>query len=106
DVKLKTTDAANTSSFTGSTNWSNGALPSAGNAYYTTNFTLRTPNPTASGNNYVFGGDSLSIDLGGRLLGKIGNNTANNTTFGTITVANLILNGGTLDQAGANSDNS
>ncbi|WP_237712349.1 autotransporter-associated beta strand repeat-containing protein [Pedosphaera parvula] len=106
DIKLKTTDAANTSSFTGSTNWSNGAVPSVGNAYYTTNFTLRTPNPTASGNNYVFGGDSLSVDPGGRLLGKIGNNAANNTTFGTITVANLILNGGTLDQAGANGDNS
>jgi fibronectin-binding autotransporter adhesin len=106
DVKLKTTDAAGTSSLTGATNWSNNALPSAGNAYYTTNFTIRTPNPTTSGNNYVFGGDSLSIDPGGRLLGKIGNNAANNTTFGTITVANLILNGGTLDQAGANSDNS
>src|SRR5215469_13821595 len=57
DVKLKTTDAAGTSSFTVGTNWSNNALPSAGNAYYTTNFTLRTPNPTTSGNNYVFGGD-------------------------------------------------
>lgn len=106
DVKLKTNDAANTSSLNGSTNWSNNALPSAGNAYFTTNFVLRTPNPTASGNNYVFGGDSLSIDTGGRFLGKIGNNVANNTTVGTITVNNLILNGGIFDQAGANSDNS
>lgn len=106
DVKLKTNDAANTSSLNGSTNWSNNALPSVGNAYFTTNFVLRTPNPTVSGNNYVFGGDSLSIDTGGRFLGKIGNNVANNTTVGTITVNNLILNGGIFDQAGANSDNS
>jgi hypothetical protein len=106
DVRLKTSDAANTTSFTGSTNWSNNSVPSAGNAYYTTNFTLRTPNPTTTGNNYIFGGDSLSIDPGGRFLGKIGNNVAGNTTVATITVNNLILNGGVFDQAGANSDNS
>jgi len=106
NVSLKTSDAQATTSFTGSTNWSNGAAPSAGNNYFTGAFTLRTPNPTASGNNYVFGGDSLSIDSGGRFLGKIGNNTAGNTTVGTVTVNNLILNGCVFDQAGANSDNS
>lgn len=106
NVTLKTSDAANTSSFTGSTNWSNGAAPSAGNAYLTGAFTIRTTNTTTSGLTFPFAGDSLSIDAGGRLLGKIGNNAANNTTVGTIQVANLILNGGTIDQAGANSDNS
>lgn len=106
NVSLKTSDAQSTSSFTGSTNWSNGTVPSAGNNYFTGAFTLRTPNPTTSGNNYVFGGDSLSIDSGGRFLGKIGNNVAGNTTVGTITVNNLILNGCVFDQAGANSDNS
>ncbi|MGC3958516.1 MAG: autotransporter-associated beta strand repeat-containing protein [Verrucomicrobiota bacterium] len=106
NVTLKTSDAAGTSSITGSTNWNNNAVASAGNSYFTTNFTLRTPNPTASGNNYIFGGDSLSIDTGGRFIGKIGNNVANNTTVGTVTVNNLILNGGLFDQAGANSDNS
>src|SRR5882724_3356745 len=60
NISLKTSDAQSTTSFTGSTNWSNGAAPSAGNNYFTGAFTLRTPNPTASGNNYVFGGDSLS----------------------------------------------
>jgi hypothetical protein len=34
---LKTSDAAGTSSVTGSTNWSNGAVPSSGNTYFTTN---------------------------------------------------------------------
>lgn len=106
NVSLKTSDAQFTSSFTGSTNWSNGAVPAAGNNYFTGAATLRTPNPIASGNNYVFGGDSLSIDSGGRFLGKIGNNVAGNTTVGTITVSNLILNGCVFDQAGANSDNS
>src|SRR6478736_6547260 len=106
NVTLKTSDAAGTSSVTGSTNWNNNAVPAAGNSYFTTNFTLRTPNPTVSGNNYIFGGDSLSIDLGGRFIGKIGNNVGGNATVGTVTVNNLILNGGVFDQAGANSDNS
>lgn len=106
NVSLQASDAQFTSSFTGSTNWSDGASPSAGNNYFTGVFWLRTPNPTTSGNNYVFGGDSLSIDSGGRFLGKIGNNISGNTTMGTITVNNLILNGCVFDQAGANSDNS
>jgi autotransporter-associated beta strand protein len=109
NVSLRTSDAANTSSFIGSTNWNPAGVPSPGNAYFST-FTLRTPNPTSSGSNYIFGGDSLELDANGattsRLLGKIGNNAAGNTTRGTITVTNLILNGGNLEQAGANSDNS
>lgn len=109
NVTLRTSDAQNTSSFTGSTNWNPAGVPSPGNAYFSS-FTLRTPNPTSSGSNYVFGGDSLELDANGttgsRLLGKIGNNVAGNTTVGTITVTNLILNGGNLEQAGANSDNS
>lgn len=104
-ASLKANDAAGTSSFTGSTNWSNGAVPSAGNNYFTGVFWLRTPNPTTSGNNYIFGGDSLSIDSGGRFLGKIGNNVSGNMTAGTVTINNLILNGCVFDQAGANSDN-
>lgn len=106
EVKLTTNDAAGTSSFNAALNWSDGAVPSAGNAYFTTNFVLRTPNPTASGNTYVFGGDSLSIDPGGRFLAKIGNNISGNTTVGTIVVNNLILNGGVMDQAGSKNDNS
>jgi autotransporter-associated beta strand protein len=109
NVTLTTSDAQNTSSFTGSTNWNPVGVPSAGNAYFST-FTLRTPTPTSSGSNYIFGGDSLEIDANGtttsRLLGKIGNNVSGNTTRGIITISNLILNGGNLEQAGAASDNS
>ncbi len=106
DVKLTANDPAGSSSFNSAGRWSDGATPSAGNAYFTTNLVLRTPNPTTSGNSYVFGGDSLSIDPGGRFLAKIGNNVSGNTTVGTITVNHLILNGGVMDQAGANSDHS
>jgi autotransporter-associated beta strand protein len=106
NVSLKTSDAQFTSSYNGSTNWSNGAVPAAGNYYFTGANTLRTPNPTTSGNNYVFGGDALTIDAGGRFLGKIGNNASGNSTVGTITVNQLILNGCVFDQAGASSDNS
>jgi autotransporter-associated beta strand protein len=100
-VTLKSNDAAGTSSFTGATNWSNGAVPSAANNYFSTNFVLRTTNTTVTGNSYTFQGNSLSIDPGGRFLGKIGG-----TAVGTITVNNLILNGGLLDQANGPSDNS
>ena len=106
NVTLRTSDAANTSSFTGSTNWNPTGVPAPGNAYFTGPATIRTTNATTTGLTFPFAGDSLSIDSGGRLLGKIGNNAANNTASGTIQVANLILNGGALDQAGANSDNS
>ena len=109
NVTLRTSDAANTSSFTGSTNWNPVGVPSAGNAYFSS-YTLRTPTPTSSGSNYIFGGDFLQLDANGptasRLLGKIGNNVSGNTTHGTITVSNLVLNGGNVEQAGANSDNS
>ena len=106
NVSLKASDAANTSSFTGSTNWNPTGAPAAGNAYLTGPFTIRTTNATTTGLTFPFAGDSLSIDAGGRLLGKMGNNAANNTVVGTIQVNNLILNGGAMDQAGANSDNS
>jgi len=105
NVTLMTGDAAGTSSLTGATNWNNSTSPSAGNAYFTAGHTLRTTNAITSGGNVIFQGGSLSIDAGGRLLGKSGNNISGNTTSNSITVNNLILNGGILDQAGANSDN-
>ena len=105
NITLKTSDAVGTSSFIGSTNWSNGAVPSAGNAYFTGAFTIRTTNTVTSGLTYPFNGGALWIDSGGRMLGKIGNNMSGNATTGTIN-GNFILNGGNFEQAGANSDNS
>jgi autotransporter-associated beta strand protein len=104
NVALTTSDAAGSTSFNTVGHWANAAAPSAANNYFTTNNTLRTPNPTTTGSAYIFLGNSLSIDAGGRFLGKIGNNVAGNTTVATITITNLILNGGQFDQAGANSD--
>ncbi|HMD55742.1 MAG TPA: hypothetical protein VKJ65_14445, partial [Phycisphaerae bacterium] len=92
NITLLAGDAAGTSSFTGATNWNNGLAPFSGNglftnAYFTTNFNLRTP---AGGNPYTFAGDSLEVDSGG--MGFKG--------YGTITVSNLILNGGKISNAG------
>jgi len=103
NVTLRTSDAATTTSFTGSTNWNPTGVPVAGNTYVSGAFTIRTPNNTTSGVTNIFAGNSLSIDSGGRLLAKVGNNVAANTTWADNS-ANYILNGGTMDQAGANSD--
>lgn len=100
NVTLKTSDAAGTSSFTGSTNWSDGNLPTAGNAYFIGANTIRTTNYSVNGGSVAvsFAGDSLSIDPGGRLIGKIGNNgTAGSASTGIYT-ANIILNGGQMDE--------
>jgi len=104
NVTLNTSDAMGTSSFVGGTNWSNGAVPSGGNAYFTGPFTIRTTNTVTSGVTYPFDGASLSIDSSGRMLGKIGNNTSGNTTKATIT-GDFVLNGGNFEQAGSASDN-
>jgi len=87
NIALTASDVMGTSSFdgTGVTNWSNGQVPSAGNAYFTGAFFLRTP---PLGGNYTFAGDSLSIDAGGGLSLK--------TSPGTITLANAALNGGKI----------
>jgi len=104
-VTLRIDDASGTTSFTGSTNWNPVGAPSGGNSYFTGAHTIRSINNTTTGKTNVFAGDSLSIDLGGRFLGKVGNNAAGNTTVANNT-ANYILNGGLMDQAGATSDSS
>ncbi len=100
NVTMTASDAGGTSSFAAAGHWSNGAAPVAGNSYDTGNFILRTTNDITSGNNYIFFGGSLSVDAGGRFLGKFGNNGAANNVSDTITVTNLILNGGYMDSAG------
>ena len=97
NITLLSNDAPGTSSFTGATNWSNGLAPFSGNAYFTTNFTLRTP---ADGNNYTFAGDSLSIDPFSTNGVFTGTGTLSMKGYGTITVINLLLNGGTVANNG------
>ncbi len=89
DITLLQSDASGTNSFNSAGNWSNSAAPSAGNDYSVTGiedppetFTLRAPT------NATFAGDSLTINDRGVLAWAASSNT------GTLTVGNLILNGG------------
>jgi hypothetical protein len=100
-VSLAASDAGGASSLNAAGHWSNGAAPTTGNSYYTQNYVLRSP---ADANAYTFGGAGLSIDpypgggnVGGRLLLK-------GPGGATITVTNLILNGGLVDYANAAGD--
>ncbi|HWH69660.1 MAG TPA: autotransporter-associated beta strand repeat-containing protein, partial [Candidatus Sulfotelmatobacter sp.] len=100
DVTLKANDAAGTSSFTGSGNWSSGAAPAPGNTYFTTNTSgvglqMRTPTGLVSN---VFVGDALVL--------------CPNPTYGSVSllikgnqgsyavVNNLILDGGSVGNGG------
>jgi len=94
NVALSASDAFGTSSFNALGNWSNGQPVSSTNSYSTAGFTLRSPADAAD---YTFGGGSLSIDAGGRFLMK-------GQGGQTVTVNNLILNGGLADFANAGND--
>jgi autotransporter-associated beta strand protein len=103
-ITLKTADASGTTSFTGSTNWSNGAIPGAGNDYSTyTSVVLnqsgmRTP-PDAL--NYTFGGNSLTLTnapAGGYSL--IEKSTAGSGAGRTLTINNLTNAWGGLLRSG------
>jgi autotransporter-associated beta strand protein len=97
-IDMSATDGSNTSSFNTGLHWTGGLAPTAGNAYRvispnTSTRILRTP---AAAGNFTFAGDSLSLMQGSSstylayLLYK-GTGAGN-----TITVNNLILNGGVI----------
>jgi len=90
DVYLTNSDNVGSSSFNDAGNWSDGAAPSWSKSYETYNHTLRTP---ATGANYTFTGRALSIS-GGTLIYK-------GTASSTITITNLILDGGVLHHGGS-----
>ncbi len=94
-VTLLNNDGFGTSSFNSTGHWSDGLAPGPGKSYFTGNRLLRSPTTAGS---FTFGGDSLTIDPGGRLIGKISDGVQ------TLTIGQLILNGGTLDEAGTNAD--
>ena len=89
DVTLTAGDALGTTSFDQAGHWDSLAAPVAGNDYFTGAFGLRTP---GTGTDVIFQGDSLSIDTGGVLTLK---GSANRT----VTVNNLVLNGGGIGHA-------
>src|SRR6185436_5107226 len=84
-IVLTGSDALNVSSFNTGFNWAGGQPPTAGNAYLTSTFRLRTP-PDA--NPYTFAGDSLEVQSGGGEL--------RHKTGATVTINNLILDDGAL----------
>ena len=94
DVTLTADDAFGTSSLDSAENWSNNLTPSAGNDYFTSEYTLRTPSFQLD---YVFGGDSLTVNNTngyphGLLFKGLGGSNM-------ITIDNLILDGGIVSHA-------
>lgn len=89
-VTLTNSDPVGASSFNSAGRWSGGAPPTPGQTYETHAFQLRTPE--AAGNQ-TFAGAALQL-TGGSLVWK-------GTSAGTVTVTNLILNGGTVAHAGS-----
>lgn len=96
-------DAAGASSFTSGTNWSNAQAPSAANDYVVgPGLRVRTPASSAS---FTFGGASLTIRNGFALSSTNGTSTADlfgltykgSGSSGVITVANLVLDGGSIN---------
>jgi hypothetical protein len=109
-VNLTANDAPNTTSFNSAGNWDSGAAPSAGNDYSTRGYLLRTPSTPG---NYTFDGNSLTVgggDGGGAnpflTDGQVNLNAFMNKTPGnpTITVNNLILDGGYIRDGMGSSD--
>lgn len=91
DVTLGATNGLGTSSFETATSWSNGAAPSAGNAYIVpSGLTLRTPADSTI--NHTFAGDSLRLNSAS-LVYKGG------TNVNTITVGSLTLDGSLVNNA-------
>jgi hypothetical protein len=81
-------------------NWAGGGVPVAGNDYFTGNFVLRTP---SNNSDHTFAGDSLTINNtndfqnGGFWYKGTG-------TSGTITIDNLILDGGIITHQNGTGD--
>ncbi len=91
-IALKTHDAIGATSFNLVGNWNDTVIPTLAKEYTAAQYTLRTP-PTAG--NYTFGGHSLTLPPLSILRFKGGNND-------TITIANLTLNGGSIENGNGN----
>ena len=99
-VTLTGIDSFGTSSFNTAGLWDSGMAPSAGNDYYVPDGTrLRTP---PDGGSYTFAGDSLTINnltpYGDGFMYKGTGNA------GSITVGNLIMDGGLISHANGTGD--
>jgi hypothetical protein len=97
---LLANDAINTSSWTGSTNWSDGLTPHSGANYFTLTNVLRSP---LSGSGLTFGGDSLTI--GPSIPGNTSFRLKLNAPGGTYTINNFTNAGGIIDAGTSSATN-
>jgi hypothetical protein len=98
-VSLIADDGFGETSFNTGLHWSDGLAPMPGNDYVTGDFRVRTP---PDGGSYVFGGDSLTVNnTNGYSWGLMYKGTGN---AGTITIADLILDGGMISHANGSGD--
>ena len=88
DVTLTTSDTTGATSFSAAGHWSSGIAPTAGNQYFTGPYELWTPEGGTA--NYTFGGSSLTISAGGKLI-YAGNGAA---TLPVISINNWTNSGG------------
>ncbi|MEY3895206.1 MAG: glucuronoxylanase XynC, partial [Verrucomicrobiota bacterium] len=91
-IALQADDAFGASSFNTIGHWNDIVAPTLAKEYTAAQFDLRTP-PTAG--NYTFGGHSLTLPPSSTLKFKGGNND-------TITIANLTLDGGWIENGNGN----
>ena len=90
-ITLKSSDAIGSTSFNAKGNWDDTVVPAGDKDYSAAQYVVRTP---ASSGNYAFGGHALTLPLLGILRFKGGNHD-------TITVGNLILDGGSSENGTA-----
>ena len=97
---LLASDALNTTSWTGATNWSDGLAPHAGANYFTLTNLLRSP---ATGTGITFAGDSLT--LGPSVPGNTSFRLKLNAPGGTYIVNTCTNDGGIIDAGVSNATN-
>ncbi len=97
---LLANDAIGTTSWTNSTNWSDGLAPHEGANYFTLSNLLRSP---ATGSSLTFAGDSLTI--GPSMPGNTSFRLKLNAPGGTCTLNNCTNAGGIIDAGTSNATN-
>lgn len=102
NISTTGSDGFGASSFNSGGVWSDGLAPSAGNDYFIeAGNRVRTP---PDGGSYTFAGDSLTVRDGGSSTDLIGLSYKGAGNTGTITIDNLILDGGSIDHINGSGD--
>ncbi len=98
-IVMDGSDGIGVSSFNTGANWVGDAAPTAGNDYVTGDYRLRTP---ADGGSYTFAGDSLTVNNTNGYAASLMYKGTGST--GSLTIGNLILDGGMISHANGSSD--